>query len=53
MEQDLRRKAEDRSTALQQRVDRDAEVIAWLRGERDKLRRTKERLRSEHGTAHE
>ena len=45
--QDLRRKAEDRSTALQQRVDRDAEVIAWLRGERNKLRRTKERLCSE------
>ena len=53
MEQDLRRKAEDRSTAPQQRADWDAEVIAWLRGERDELRRTEERLRSERSTARE
>ena len=33
--------------ALQQRVDRDAEMITRLREERDKLRQTKKRLRSE------
>ena len=43
MEQDLRWKVEDRSTDLQQKVDRDAEVIARLRGERDELRRTKKK----------
>ena len=53
IEWDLRRKAEDRSTALQQRVDQDAEEIARLCGERDELHRTKERLRSEHDTARE
>ena len=37
--------------ALQQRADRDAEVIAWLRGKRDELRRTEERLRTECSTA--
>ena len=37
-ERDLKLKAEERSTALQQRADRDAEVIARLRGERDELR---------------
>ena len=52
-ERDLKLKAEERSTALQQRADRDAEVIAWLRGERNELRRTDERLRSEHSTAYE
>jgi len=53
MEQDLRRKAEDRSTALQQRADQDAEVIARLHGEWDELRWTEGRLRSERSTAHE
>ena len=53
MEQDLRRKAKDRSTALQQRVDRDTEVIAWLCEERDEICRTKARLRSEHSTTRE
>jgi hypothetical protein len=38
---------------LQQRVDRDTEVIARLHEERDDLRRTEERLRLEHGTARE
>ena len=33
MEQDLKLKAEDRSTALQRRVDQDAEAIAQLRRE--------------------
>ena len=53
MERDLKLKAEERSTALQQRVDRDAEVIARLREERDELRWTEERLRLEHGTTRE
>ena len=53
MEQDLKLKAEERSTALQQRADRDTEVIARLCGERDELLRTEERLRSERSTAHE
>ena len=38
MEQDLKLKAEERSAVLQQRVDRDAEVIVRLREERDELR---------------
>ena len=37
-EWDLKLKAEERFVALQQRADRDAEVIARLRGERDELR---------------
>ena len=53
MERDLRRKAKERSAALQQRANQDAEVIARLRGEWDELRRTEERLRSERSTAHE
>ena len=53
MERDLKLKAEERSTALQQKADRDAEVIARLRGERDELRRTEERLHSERSTARE
>ena len=53
MERDLRLKAKDRSTTLQQRANRDAEVIARLRGERDELRQTKERLRSERRMARE
>ena len=50
-ERDLRRRAEKRSMALQQRANQDAEVISQLRRERDELRWTKERLRSERGTA--
>ena len=50
---DLRLKAEDRSRALQQRANQDAVVMSRLRGERDELCRTKERLRSEHSTARE
>ena len=38
---------------MQQRADRDAEVITRLRGEQDELRQTKERLCSERGTARE
>ena len=51
MERDLKLKAEEKSTALQQRVDWDTETITRLRRERDELCRTKERLRSEHSTA--
>ena len=53
MEWDLKLKAKERSTALQQRVDRDTKTITRLRGERDELRRTEERLRSERGKARE
>ena len=52
-ERDLKLKAEERSATLQQRADRDAEVITRLREERDELRRTEERLRSEHSTTNE
>ena len=52
-EQDLKLKTEERSVALQQRVDRDAEAIARLHEERDELHRTEERLRSERGIARE
>ena len=52
-EQDLKLKAEERSMVLQQRADRDIEVIARLRGERDKLRWIEERLRSERVAARE
>jgi len=52
-EQHLRQKAEDRSTALQQRANQDAKVTARLRREWDELRRTEERLRSERSTARE
>ena len=37
-ERDLKLKAEDRSTVLQQMADQDAKVIAWLCRERDELR---------------
>ena len=39
--------------ALEQRAKLDAEMVARLRMERDELRYTMERLRSEHGTAYE
>ena len=38
--------------ALEQRAKLDAETVARLRKERDKLRQTMERLRSEHGAAY-
>ena len=50
-EWDLKLEAEERSAALQQKVNLDAEVVAWLRREQDKLRQTTERLCSECGTA--
>ena len=53
MERDLKLKAEERSTVLQQRTDQDAEVIARLHKERDELCWTEERLHSECGTARE
>ena len=53
MERDLKLEAEERSVTLPQRVNQDAEVIARLCRERDKLRQTAERLRSEHGMARE
>ena len=37
--------------ALEQRVKLDAKAVAWLHKERDELRQTMERLRSEHGVA--
>ena len=49
-ERDLKLEAEERSVALQQRANQDAEVIAWLHREHDELRQTIESLRSEHGT---
>ena len=45
-ERDLKLEAEDRSAALWQRVNQDAEVIARLRRERDELHQTIERLHS-------
>ena len=53
MERDLKLKAKERLVVLQQRVDRDAEVIARLLEERDELRRVEERLRSERNTTRE
>jgi len=52
-EQDLKLEAEERSAALQQKANQDAEVVARLRRERDELCQTIERLCSEHGTARE
>jgi len=49
MERDLKLRAKERSTTLQQRVNLDAKLIARLRRERDKLRQTVERLCSERG----
>ena len=53
MKRDLKLRAEERSMALQQRVDQDADVIARLRRERDELSQTIERLCLEHGTVYE
>ena len=39
--------------ALEKRVSLDAMVVAWLCKERDELLQTMERLRLEHGMAHE
>ena len=52
-ERDLKLEAEDRSTALQQRVNQDAEAIARLHKERDKLCQTTERLWLECDKVHE
>ena len=52
-EQDLRRKAKERSMALQQRANQDAEVISRLCGERDELHQTEEKLHSKRSMAHE
>ena len=50
-ERDLKLKAKERSTVLQQRVDQDAEVITRLHEERDELCRTEKRLCSERSIA--
>ena len=52
MERDLKLEAEERSVALQQKANLDAEVIAWLCKERDELRQATERLHLERGAAH-
>ncbi|XP_066375270.1 uncharacterized protein [Miscanthus floridulus] len=52
-EWDLKLEAEERSAALQQKANLDAEVVARLRREQDELRQTAERLRLERGTARE
>jgi len=44
MEWDLKLRAEERSVALQGRVNQDVEGIAWLCRERDELYHTVERL---------
>jgi len=49
-ERELKLRAEERSTALEQREKLDVEKVAWLSGERDEQRQTSERLRLEHGT---
>ena len=51
-ERDLKLEVKERSAALQQRANLDAEVIARLRRERNELHQTTERLCSECGTAH-
>ena len=51
-EQELKLGAKERSAALQQKANLDAEVIAWLCKERDELRQTTEWLHLEHGAAH-
>jgi len=43
----------EKLTALEKRVSLDAAVVAWLRKEWDELLQTVERLRMEHGVAHE
>ena len=52
-ERELKLGAEERFVALQQRASLDAETIARLHKERDELRQTAERLRSERGTVRE
>ena len=51
-ERELKLGVEDRSTALEKKVNLDVEVIARLCRERDKLRQTMERLHLEHRTTH-
>jgi len=50
-ERDLKLEDKERSVALQQKANLDADVVARLRKERDKLRQTVERLRLERGMA--
>ena len=51
-EQELKLAAKERSVALQQKANLDAEVAAQLRRERNELHQTMERLCSKHGMAH-
>ena len=39
--------------ALEKRASLDTTMVAWLHKERDELHQTTERLRLEHGVAHE
>ena len=50
-ERKLKLGAEERSAALQQKANLDAEVVTQLRRERDELCQTMKRLCSERGTA--
>ena len=52
-ERDLKLGAKKKLTALEKRVSLDAAVVARLCKERDERIQTTERLRSEHGAAHE
>jgi len=52
-ERDLKLGAEEKLVALEKRVSLDATAVARLRKEWDELIQTTERLRSEHGAAHE
>jgi len=52
-EWDLKLEAEERSVALQQKVNLDVEVVARLCRERDELCQMTKRLHSECGMAHE
>lgn len=45
--------AKERSTALEQMVNLDTEMVTWLREERDELRHTTEWLCSERSAAYE
>ena len=49
-ERELKLRAKERSTALEQRAKLDAEKVARLSGERDEQRQTSERLCLERGT---
>ena len=51
-ERELKLRAKERSTALEQRAKLDAEKVARLSGERDEQRQTSERLHLERSTVH-